>query len=469
MWFAFLCVQLSVFAEQASRRPNVIVMIADDLGYGELGCYGGDLPTPNLDALAARGVRCTSGYVTAPFCAASRAALITGRMQTRFGFEFNPIGAQNAEPGMGLPANEQTLAELLRDQGYATALIGKWHLGGTPRFHPQRRGFDHFFGFLHEGHYYVPPPWSQHVTWLRRRAIPDSNGSHGDRWHSSDGRTIWTKHMGGFEPDYDADNPILRNSQPVTLNENLTDALTRETEEFITRHRDQPFCAVVAYNAVHSPMQAHDRFYAQFKHIEDVHRRIFASMLAHLDDGVGRICTRLNELDLSQKTLLVFLSDNGGPTRELTSNNRPLRGDKGQLLEGGIRVPFLVCWPGVFAPGRVEHRPISSLDIAATLAGTLSAKPKKPLDGVNWQSYMHEQTVAPRQPLYWRVGAQAALRSGDWKLYRTKQSGAKWQLYHLAQDIEESNDLAEKEPAKLSSLVAEWETLDRQMIEPLWR
>ena len=149
-------------------RPNVVFIVADDLGYGELGCYGGrDIPTPQLDALAAGGVRFTNGYVTAPFCAASRAALLTGRYQTRFGFEFNPIGAKNAAPGIGLPVAEKTVADHLRDTGYATALVGKWHLGGTAEFHPQRRGFDEFFGFLHEGHTYVPAPWHGVTTWLR--------------------------------------------------------------------------------------------------------------------------------------------------------------------------------------------------------------------------------------------------------------------------------------------------------------
>jgi arylsulfatase B len=216
------------FAAAAAPMPNVVLIVADDLGYGELGCYGGqDIPTPNIDSLARSGVRFTNGYVTAPFCAASRAALLTGRYQTRFGFEFNPIGAVNAEPDIGLPVNERTIADYLRQAGYVTAMFGKWHLGGSAKFHPQRRGFDEFFGFLHEGHYYVPPPWSGHVTWLRRRSLPD--GSRG-RWTSPDGRIVWSTHLNSFEPDYDADNPILRGSQPIDEQTNLTDAFTREAE-----------------------------------------------------------------------------------------------------------------------------------------------------------------------------------------------------------------------------------------------
>jgi arylsulfatase B len=241
-------------ASAQNQRPNILFIVADDLGYGELGCYGGkEIPTPHLDALAAGGARFTSGYVTAPFCAASRAALLTGRYQTRFGFEFNPIGAKNEEPGIGLPLGEKTVADRLRDAGYATALVGKWHLGGTAPFHPQRRGFDEFFGFLHEGHYFVPPPWTGVTTWLRRKTLPD--GSQG-RWTSPDVRIIWSTHLGYHEPDYDADNPILRGSQPEDERTNLTDAFTREACDFIGRHQQQPWFLYLAYNAVHSPMHS---------------------------------------------------------------------------------------------------------------------------------------------------------------------------------------------------------------------
>ena len=242
-------------AAEPARRPNILFIVADDLGYGELGCYGGRaIPTPNLDQLAAEGVRFTQGYVTASFCAPSRAALLTGRYQARYGYEANVTGAANADPKNGLSLAERTLADHLRSVGYATGLVGKWHLGGTAPFHPQRRGFDSFFGFLHEGHYYVPPPWAGVTTWLRRTALPD--GGKG-RWTSPDGRTVWTTHMNSFEPDYDADNPLLRGSQPVTESAHLTDALTLEACDFIQRHTDQPFYLHLAYNAVHQPLSSH--------------------------------------------------------------------------------------------------------------------------------------------------------------------------------------------------------------------
>ncbi len=450
----------------AAERPNIVVILADDLGYGELGCYGGtDIPTPHIDSLASSGVRFTSGYVTAPFCAASRAGLLTGRYQTRFGFEFNPIGAQNADPAIGLPTDQRTLAAVLREAGYATALIGKWHLGGTARFHPQRRGFDEFFGFLHEGHYFVPPPWKGHVTWLRRKALPD--GSTG-RWTSPDGRVIWSTHMGYFEPDYDADNPILRGSQPIDEPVNLTDAFTREAEQFIDRHQSQPFCLCLAYSAVHSPLQAADAYLDRFGHVEDIQRRIFAAMLAQLDDGVGRVLNKLRECDLEKQTLVVFLSDNGGPTRELTSSNRPLRGEKGQLLEGGIRVPFLMSWPGRIPAAHVESRPVISLDLFATSAAAARTTPNIVLDGQNLLPHLAARDESPiHAELYWRVGRLAALRAGDWKIHRGR-GDPHWQLYDVANDPGESRDLAAAHPERLEELVAAWQRLDSEMREPLW-
>jgi arylsulfatase A-like enzyme len=453
-------------AVAAAPRPNIVIIVADDLGYGELGCYAGkEIPTPQIDSIASGGVRFTSGYVTAPFCAASRAGLLTGRYQTRFGFEFNPIGAQNAAAGIGLPAAERTLADVLRDVGYATAAIGKWHLGGTAPFHPQRRGFDEFFGFLHEGHYYVPPPWPDHVTWLRRKTLPD--GSRG-RWTSPDGRVVWSTHLRHFEPDYDADNPILRGSQPIDERANLTDAFTREAEQFIERHRAQPFCLFLAYSAVHSPLQAKDVYLRKFAQIEDIQRRIFAAMLAELDDGVGRVLDTLRERKLDANTLVVFLSDNGGPTRELTSSNRPLRGEKGELLEGGIRVPLVMRWPKQIPAGQVEDRPVSSLDLFASATAAAGATAPAKLDGVDLLPFLTAPDKTPiHSRLYWRVGPQAALRAGDWKIHRGRGDPT-WQLYDVTHDPGESRDLAPSQPDRLASLVAAWNEFDAEMVEPLW-
>lgn len=456
---------LAVSTVTAHDAPNIVLIVADDLGYGELGCYGGtEIPTPNIDALARSGVRFTNGYVTAPFCAASRAALMTGRYQTRFGFEFNPIGIKNTEAGIGLPVNEKTIADRLREVGYVTGLIGKWHLGGTPPFHPQRRGFDEFFGFLHEGHYYVPLPWNGVTTWLRRERLP---GNATGRWSSPDGRVIWSSHMGNREPDYDTDNPLLRSSQPINESEYLTDAITREACSFIDRHSKQPFFLYLPYNAVHSPMQASNRFLERFAAIDDIHRRLFAAMLSQLDDGVGQVIASLDRNALTTKTIVVFISDNGGPTAELTSSNHPLRGGKGSLWEGGIRVPFLLAWPGNIPSGRVVDRITTSMDTTVTAlaaAGRNVAALK--LDGEDLIPMLKESNPAvTSRELFWRVGKKTAIRRDQWKLVRERND---WELYDLSTDIGEQTDLAAKLPSLVESLRKRWESWNAEQVESLW-
>ena len=349
-----------------------MILLADDLGYGELGCQGNSqIPTPHIDAIAKHGVRFTAGYVSASYCSASRAGLLTGRIQTRFGHEFNPIGAKNEDAKAGLPASERTLAQVLHDTGYTTALIGKWHLGGTAAYHPHRRGFDEFFGFLHEGHYFVPSPWQGVTTMLRRRTLP---GGGKGRWANSDQSLVYSTHMGYDEPAYDADNPILRGGQPVAESEYLTDAFTREAIDFIRRTKDRPFFLLLAYNAVHSPLQGAAKYMKKFEQIEDVHRRIFAAMLANLDKSVGAVMKTLEDERLAQRTIVFFLSDNGGPTRELTSSNAPLRGEKGSVYEGGIRVPFMMQWPGTLPRGKVYDKPVTSLDVFTTCVALARAQ-----------------------------------------------------------------------------------------------
>jgi len=472
--FGFLTVAVApATAEETSDRPNIVLLFADDLGYGELGCQGNDeIPTPNIDSIAADGVRFTSGYVTAPFCSASRAGLLTGKYQTRFGYEFNPIGADNEDPNAGLPPSQKTIANHLHDAGYTTGLIGKWHLGGTAEYHPYRRGFDEFFGFMHEGHYFVPPPYDGVTTMLRRRALPTRESG---RWTSQNGRMLFSTHMGYDEPAYDANNPILRGSQPVVEHEYLTDALTREAVDFIDRNHDRPFFLYLAYNAVHSPLQGADSYMNKFSSIEDVHRRIFAAMLANMDDSVGSVLKSLEKNGLEGNTLVFFISDNGGPTRELTSSNAPLRGEKGSVYEGGIRVPFMLKWPGKLKAGREYHEPVVSLDVFGTAAAIAETPiPKnRPIDGVNLLPFLTAASDdSPHEELFWRVGTKAAIRSGDWKLLRNpdrRQKDAKWELYNLKDDISETSNLAAEEPDRLNQLAAAWEKLNSQMIDPVWQ
>lgn len=456
----------------AELPPNIIWIVADDLGYGETSVQhpATDVPTPQIDSIAANGVRFTNGYVTAPFCAASRAGLVTGRYQTRFGFEFNPIGPTNEDPGVGLPVSEKTLADRLREEaGYATMAVGKWHLGGSAHFTPLRRGFDEFFGFLHEGHYYRPSPFADMTTWLRRKTLP---GGGKGRWTSGDGRLVYSTHTGRNEPDYDADNPILRNGQPIDESDNLTDAFSREATAFIERcGTERPFFLYLAYNAVHSPLQAEARYLEEHADIPDMQRRILAALLSQLDDGVGQVLEAVKKQGLEQRTFIAFFSDNGGPTKELTSSNDPLRGEKGELFEGGIRVPFFVQYPGVIEAGSVYDPAVISLDLFAT-ALSLAGLPDDPkLDGVSLLPYLAgEVSAAPHDELFWRVGPRAALRQGDWKLVREpKQKAAgPWQLYDLATDPGEASDLAASRPEVLAELVKRWEHTNAQMVDPLF-
>lgn len=455
----------------AGKRPNIIILVADDLGYGETGCQGNSqIPTPHIDSIATRGVRFTNGYVTAAFCSASRAGLLTGQYQNRFGYEFNPIGAKNEDPLAGLPPQQKTLADHLQIAGYTTGLIGKWHLGGTAKYHPQRRGFDEFFGFLHEGHYFVPPPYDGVTTMLRRKALPD--GSMG-RWQSRSGRTIYTTHMGHMEPDYDADNPILRGGQPVVETEYLTDALTREAVRFVDRNADRPFFLYLAYNAVHSPLQGANQYMQKFAHIDDIHRQIFAAMLSNMDDSVGEVLSRLDRNGIRDDTIVFFLSDNGGPTRELTSSNAPLRGEKGSMYEGGIRIPFLVSWPG-HLPEAVEYeQPVISLDMFPTItaAAGLNSGVNRDSDGVNLLPYLNGEThQPPHDTLWWRTGRKAALRHGNWKLVNSpnRRSPDQWQLYDLSADIGEQADLATAKPTILADLVQRWQKMNSEMMDPVW-
>ncbi len=466
-WLLALACQ-SLFA---ADQPNIIILLADDLGYGELGCQGNNqIPTPHIDSIAAGGIRFTQGYVTGPNCSPSRAGLMTGKIPTRFGYEFNPIGPRNEDPNIGLPSSETTIAEMLHLQGYTTGLIGKWHLGGAADFHPLRHGFDEFFGFTHEGHYFAAPPYSGVTTMLRRKTLPD--GGQG-RWLGDD--LVYSTHMGHDEPAYDANNPIVRQGQPVDEQEYLTDAFTRESVRFIDRHQDKPFFLLVAYNAVHSPLQGKHVDLNRLQSIEDIHRRIFASMLVSLDAGVGQILAKLNETGLDRQTLVVFLSDNGGPTRELTSSNLPLRGEKGSMYEGALRVPFMMRWPGKLPAGEVYDKPILSADLFATAGELAEATLDGPIDGRDLMPFLSgDDQGQPHTEFFWRQGGRSALRIGDWKIVRTsdskrgKDNDAQWELYDLSQDISESHDLSDDHRDKLGAMQTRWVEMNSEMREPLF-
>ncbi|HTU26413.1 MAG TPA: sulfatase-like hydrolase/transferase, partial [Pirellulales bacterium] len=360
---------------------------ADDLGYGDLGVHGGTLvPTPNLDALATSGVRCTNGYVSAPYCSPSRAGLLTGCYQTHFGHEFNPH--EGNEATLGLPLDQRTLADYLRDAGYATALVGKWHLGFDSAHHPQSRGFDDFFGFLVGGHNFI----------LHKDAKPNFSSAR-------------------------STNMIYRGHDLQSLDGYTTDLFTDEAIAFIDRQQEKPWFLYLAYNAVHDPLQIADKLRDRIPaDVADPDRRAYASLLLGLDDGIGRVTKHLHEKGLERDTLIFFFSDNGGPghKRMMAYNaavNTPLRGDKAQTLEGGIRVPTFISWPGKLPAGKAYDQPIIALDVlptALTAAGMVIPDHRDGVDLLPYLSGKNDQP--PHAALYWRFGPQKAVRQGNWKL-----------------------------------------------------
>jgi arylsulfatase B len=423
----------------------VVLIVADDQGYGEMSCQGGTVPTPHMDELARSGVRFTSGYVTAPFCSPSRAGFMTGRYQQRFGHEGNPVEKMNDRPDVGLPVGEKTMADYFKAAGYVTGMFGKWHLGTHEPYFPLNRGFDEFYGFLREGHYYLPPPFDN---------APDHVVSH----------------LRAKEPDYNRLNPIYRQRQEVQEERYLTEAFGREAINFIDRHKNEPFFLYVPFNAPHSPMQATPKDYARFADIANQHRRVWAAMLAALDDQVGQILNKLRQEHLEQDTIVFFISDNGGPTEELTSSNAPLSGGKGSLLEGGIRLPFVISWPGHLPAGRVDDRAVISLDILPTAmaAAGISEPSNVKLDGVNLLPYLSgERTGAPHDALYWRLGKQIAIRSGNWKLVRHKPNGP-FELFDLSSDISEHHDLGAQQPERAGDLKQRLMKWNDELMKPLW-
>lgn len=423
---------LAAFAVAAvPARPNIIVIVADDLGYADVGFNGcQDIPTPHIDSLARQGVRFSSGYVTHPFCSPSRAGLLTGRYQQRFGHETNPV-LDPKDTTLGLPTNQVTLADVMRQAGYRTIAVGKWHLGGAPCFHPLQRGFTDFFGFLDGGHLYFP-------TKLIRQ-----------------------------NP-----NSVIRDREPVAEAEYMTDALSREAASYIRKYQAQPFFLYLAYNAVHRPLQATEKYLARFAGIADERRRTYAAMASAMNDGIGRVLETLRENKLERDTVIFFFSDNGGPRNAaLPAHNTPLRGYKGDLFEGGIRVPFVMRWLGHLPEGTVYDEPVSALDIfptAAALAGAKVPSDRK-LDGVNLLPYLlGEKSGPPHARLFWRTGGGItwAVREGRYKLVQNDPGPP--ELYDLSEDIGETNNIAPGNAVVVRRLLEAQADWNRDLVPPLW-
>jgi arylsulfatase A-like enzyme len=447
IWTAvlLLAAPLAAHASQQPKagKPNILVIVADDLGYADIGVHGGKaVPTPNIDKLAKAGIRCSSGYVSAPYCSPSRAGLLTGRYQTRFGHEFNPhVGAEGK---LGLPLDQVTIANLLRSAGYATGAIGKWHLGFSKDHHPQSRGFDEFFGFLVGGHNYA----------LRKDAE--------------------TKITNVY-----SQNHIHRGREAQKIDGFATDVFTDEAIGFMKRHQEKPWFLYLAYNAVHTPLEISDKLKDRVPaDVKDAARRGYLALLLGLDDAIGRIMTHLRETGADENTLIIFISDNGGSgvapfLAYNTGINLPLRGNKGQTLEGGIRVPFVIAWRGKLPAGRTYDHPVSSLDILPTSCALAGVKTPKNLDGVNLMPHLlGENKAAPHEALYWRFGPQKGIRKGDWTLVDwrdfEKKTSSGWQLFDLSKDLGQQNDIAAKRPEVVRELIQAWQRWDAQNIAPLW-
>jgi arylsulfatase A-like enzyme len=418
-------------AAEPARKPNVIVILADDLGYADLGFQGcKDVPTPHLDALAKGGVRCTSGYASCPVCSPTRAGLLTGRYQQRFGYEFLGGG-----PNVGLPVEETTVANLLKMAGYATMAIGKWHLGSAPQFRPNARGFSEFYGFLGGGRSFLPLKESQGVPFIPK------------------------------DPEAVT---IFRNDDPVDDPPHLTDAFGDEAVAFIERRRHDPFFLYLAFNAVHVPLQATEKYLSRFPDLTGAHRT-YAAMISAMDEAVGQISTALSTQRLEKHTLIFFLSDNGGHPLASTARNEPLRGEKGTAWEGGIRVPFVVKWTGHLPAGEVFSQPVICLDILPTAlaAAGIAAPTSLKLDGVDLLPHLtRERNEPPHQALFWRYGDHRAIRQGKWKLMLT--AGEPAGLYDLDADIGESKDLSADHPQLVAELAARYARWNAELPPPGW-
>jgi len=403
MWAFILMGYVSISA--SATQPNLILIVADDLGYGDVSFQGStQIQTPNIDALAKSGVHFKQGYVSAPVCSPSRAGMLTGRNQVRFGYDNNlDENTPSFDPSFaGLSVKEQTIADRLRAAGYVTGIIGKWHLGKLPQFHPLKRGFDEFWGFLGGGHSYFPT--------------------------TKDGKP---------EPDIEC------NYKPAAPISYLTDDLGSEAVEFIQRHRQKPFFLYLAFNAPHAPMHATEADLQKFAFIENAKRRTYCAMVHRLDVNIGRVVEALAKSGLTTNTLVTFISDNGGPVDQNASMNAPLNGQKGILLEGGMRVPFLMSWPGTLPAGIQYDHPVSSLDFTPTFLAA-AGKPvaaSDNLDGVDLLPHLRSgNDAAPHDQLLWRFTISAAIRDGDWKLIRLPDRLP--MLFNLKADLSEQHDVA---------------------------
>ncbi|MDN3620022.1 MULTISPECIES: sulfatase-like hydrolase/transferase [Polaribacter] len=432
----FICMAMAM-ASCAQKKPNIIFLFSDDAGYADFGFQGSDVMiTPNLDKLSKEGVKFTQGYVTDATCGPSRAGLITGKYQQKFGYgEINVPGymSENSKflgDDMGLPLDQKTIADYLKELGYTSAAYGKWHLGNADRFHPLKRGFDEFYGFRGGARSFFP--------------IKNFKGIHHDN--------KMERNFGHFE-------------EPKGY---ATDVFADEAISFIERNKDKPFFIYLAFNAVHTPMEATPEDMAKFPNLKGKRQQVAAMTLA-LDRASGKVLDKLKELGLDDNTIIVFSNDNGGPTDKNASLNLPLSGTKSNHLEGGLRVPFLIKWPKKLKSNQVYNYPVSTFDLLPTFyaAGGGDVADLDAVDGVDLMPFISgADSARPHEDLFWKKETRAVYRHNDWKLIRFADRPA--ELYDVSKDLTEQKDLASAEPERLKSMfkkLFEWElTLER----PMW-
>ncbi|ADE53258.1 sulfatase family protein [Coraliomargarita akajimensis] len=437
----FACALTAVLS--ADERPNILIILADDLGYSDLGYTGStEIESPVIDKLANNGVIFANGYVTHPYCGPSRAGLITGRHQARFGMEINATYSP-FDQHMGLPVDEPTFAKRLQPAGYRTGIIGKWHLGAAPQFHPNNRGFDYFYGFLSGGHDYFPESVNTHLELV----LPNGKPNYG----ANEGTLL----------------PLLRNKNAAEFDDYLTTALSKDAARFVTSS-EQPFCLYLAYNAPHTPLQAPKETIAKYSHIKDPKRRIYAAMIDEMDAGIGLVVDALEQSGKLDNTLIFFLSDNGGCVPQAWdsysdfADNGPFKDGKTSFYEGGTHVPFIAHWPAKLKPQTYDNI-ISSLDLAATAVALAGGDDSgKPLDGVNLIPFLTGETTGqPHEALFWRARGDHSwcVRTPRAKyLYQNGKSKGP-ELYNMEDDPYEQNNVVADYPevrAQLAKLWNEW-------------
>jgi arylsulfatase A-like enzyme len=472
----------AVPAPAEGRPPNIVFILADDLGFNDItlnggGIAGGAVPTPNIDSLAHDGVTFVNGYAGNATCAPSRAAIMTGRYATRFGFEFTPtptafsrvVGTFHS-PGaahenrfdtanarrvprdvdaMAMPASEITIAEMLRGRGYHTIHLGKWHLGGSEGSRPEQQGFDESLGFIAGGSMFLPKD-DPNVVNSRQSFDPID-------------KFLW-----GALPYMVQFN----GSKPFRPKGYMTDYLTDEAVTAIRANRNRPFFMYLAYNAPHTPLQATKADYDALPQIKDHRLRVYGAMVRNLDRNIGRVLAELKAQGLDDDTLVIFTSDNGGAQYVgLPDLNRPYRGWKATFFEGGVHVPFFMRWPAKLPAGGRFESPVAHVDIFATAAGAAGAAlpNDRPIDGVDLAPYLTGGGAEGGldRTLYWRSGRYRMVMSGGWKLQVAEEPKTVW-LFDLKTDPTERRNLAQANPEKVRELTAALTRLDGQMVPPLW-